>query len=289
MGLRKCVDCGRDVSDRAAACPNCGGPMTAAKSVATSERRLASQPPPLPQKAAKQSQLKLILGAVAGALVLTVIAVVVLIVRRSPLEASRPIATAEIKPDAAAVENTPDASPHDAAPPAVTGEGWVTAMTAAIEAACACGTPDCFRNALRDADDVRRTRPELDSAEQQAAAALEKSEAQCRRYAPLLGSWKGSVTSRFWEDPDGEPQVSTAEATVRITWRKKRVGIQVEGGLSWGGDDKPVPLAVVDGKLSYSRDAWTVTVELDGEQLKISEVYDRRTGGNASWVLTRSD
>ena len=27
MGLIKCEDCGRDVSDRAAACPNCGGPI----------------------------------------------------------------------------------------------------------------------------------------------------------------------------------------------------------------------------------------------------------------------
>lgn len=37
MALIKCEDCGRDVSDRAPVCPNCGAPIAAAHSIGPTE------------------------------------------------------------------------------------------------------------------------------------------------------------------------------------------------------------------------------------------------------------
>lgn len=43
MPLIKCQDCGHDVSDRAPACPNCGGPMTATTIELTGKRHKLAQ------------------------------------------------------------------------------------------------------------------------------------------------------------------------------------------------------------------------------------------------------
>ena len=44
MALAKCEDCGREVSTEAAACPNCGRPMSAAATTPTSTAAQPSQP-----------------------------------------------------------------------------------------------------------------------------------------------------------------------------------------------------------------------------------------------------
>jgi len=62
MALIECKECGKSISDKAGACPNCGAPIQQSTMPPVAETKPVSQPTPAPKK--KRSILWYILGAI---------------------------------------------------------------------------------------------------------------------------------------------------------------------------------------------------------------------------------
>lgn len=75
MALRKCAECGKDVSDRASVCPNCGNPLSGNRGTTVRVEAFPGQSlkvePELTSKKWKQIKLVawgvLVLGTIIGA------------------------------------------------------------------------------------------------------------------------------------------------------------------------------------------------------------------------------
>lgn len=85
MALINCPECGKEISDRAAACPNCGCPVEIAQPVQkTDEREEVPHRFEAQEKVAKRKRVLLVGGAVLFFVVLFVGAAVSGVVSRSP-------------------------------------------------------------------------------------------------------------------------------------------------------------------------------------------------------------
>jgi len=75
VGLVKCEDCGREVSDRAAACPHCGCPTSKRRPSEATVTPSASQQPTHPSQSKKRLLLLGVLGAISVSIAVTALVV----------------------------------------------------------------------------------------------------------------------------------------------------------------------------------------------------------------------